>query len=178
MPTHKQLEIFNFIAKHLEQKRVSPLLREIAEACNLKSPFMAYHYVSALVTQGYLARRPSEHNGLRIIKYPEGSISPKTDLVKETPEQAERERAAYARGVVEGRKLAFKSPEAQLQFAVNQAYKRGWRAAKRDMPQTLVEAFDRGITFGRDEMKKELTLQEEDAKLPALIPNFGVSFPD
>jgi SOS-response transcriptional repressor LexA len=163
--TTKQLRAFDFIAKFMHENRRAPVLREIQEGLRLNNIHGAYQYVQTLVDRGYLHKQASVRQSIRIIKYPEGSTYPTTGNTKLDVYANKREQLAYARGVNAGRASAFSNPEASNAYALQVAYKRGYRAGRDAQPQTLVEAFEKGIAFGKREFKKELTMQARDAEL-------------
>lgn len=53
---------------------VSPTYREIADAMGLKSKSNVHRFVSDLVRQGYISRRPHRENSLRVIPPLESAI--------------------------------------------------------------------------------------------------------
>lgn len=55
--TPRQLEVFTFIERHLEERGFAPSLREIGEAMNIRSVSAVHKHVETLVAKGALEKR-------------------------------------------------------------------------------------------------------------------------
>lgn len=160
--SHRQLQVFDFVARFQKEHEVSPTLDQICQGVGLNQPIEASRYISILVEKKYLFRLPGARQQIRIVKYPEGAS-----------DASDKERAAYARGVKAGRAqlLSGGAPDAH---ALKQAYERGRHDGRKEahakLPKDVAEAFERGISFGRKELKEELTYDEKLGKEPESVP--------
>ena len=70
MLTRKQLELFNFLKKHLSASDIAPSFDEMKNALNLKSKSGIHRLVSALEERGFIRRLPNKARAIEIIKTP------------------------------------------------------------------------------------------------------------
>ena len=70
MLTRKQLELFNFLKKHLSASDIAPSFDEMKDALNLKSKSGIHRLVSALEERGFIRRLPNKARAIEIIKTP------------------------------------------------------------------------------------------------------------
>ena len=164
--SRRQLQVFRFASDFIAQNQRAPTLQEICQGVGLNQPIEASRYLSILEEKKYLARIPGMRGSIRIIKHPDQT-------------EANRERAAYARGVAAGRASAFASPEASDALALQLAYRRGLHDGRKELPKDIAEAFERGIVFGRKELQDELTYAEKYANVepgPSTLDSPSLSF--
>lgn len=64
--TDKQREIFDYIRTYIDEKGVSPSVREIGQAVGLKSTSTVQYHLTALENAGYIERDPLLKRTLRI----------------------------------------------------------------------------------------------------------------
>ena len=161
MLSRRQQQVFNFVADFLRDRQRAPTLAEICQGAGLNQPIEAGRYIKILEEKKYLSRVPGMRGSIRIVKHPEQT-------------EAKRESAAYARGVAAGKAAAFLNPEASDALALKLAYKRGlhdgFKKAQAELPKDAAEAFERGIIFGRKELRDELTYAEENGLTNASAP--------
>ena len=69
MLTRKQLELFNFLEKHLSASDIAPSFDEMKDALNLKSKSGIHRLVSALEERGFIRRLPNKARAIEIIKH-------------------------------------------------------------------------------------------------------------
>lgn len=67
--TKRQLQIYNFIIKHINENGYSPTIREIGKAVGLKSSSTTHRHVRNLVNKGHITL---ENNRPRTINFKEG----------------------------------------------------------------------------------------------------------
>lgn len=161
--TQRQLQVFDYVAQFVHDKTIAPTLTQIKNGLNLGSVQHAWQIVNHLVRKEYLHREPKTHNGLRILKYPVGAISPTTNAPKTGTSADARCRAAYARGVAAGRAETPRHAETDPD-APRRAYDKGYAAGQADAPKTHAAAYDKGFVDGKAEAKLDLTMRRKYAE--------------
>jgi repressor LexA len=68
--TRRQLEVFNFIARHIDQNGYPPSRAEIAANFNFNSPNSAQGYISVLVTKGFIETASGKTRAIKLLKSP------------------------------------------------------------------------------------------------------------
>ena len=74
--------MFDFIQRYLSEHRVSPLIREIQEACQITSYKSAIDRLNALEHKGFIRRTPNKHRGIRILR--KASVGLQPEVVAES----------------------------------------------------------------------------------------------
>jgi repressor LexA len=63
----RQQNMLKFMFRYMEEKRFPPTIREIGEACDIKSTSVVNYNLNKLVSAGYLERSNKVSRGLRLI---------------------------------------------------------------------------------------------------------------
>src|SRR3954453_4567587 len=71
MLTTKKRELLLFIEKRLGDTGISPSLKEMREALELKSKSGVHRLISALEERGFIRRLPNRARALEVVKVPE-----------------------------------------------------------------------------------------------------------
>lgn len=71
MLTRKQLELLDFIQKHLDQDGVPPSFDEMKEALDLKSKSGIHRLITALEERGFIRRLAHRARAIEVLKLPE-----------------------------------------------------------------------------------------------------------
>jgi SOS-response transcriptional repressor LexA len=153
--TTKQLKVFNFIYSYMSEHQEAPSLGKIAGGTGLNSIYSAYRYVDVLCQQGYLSKLKGVPQSIEIVKVPPLGVSPTTGEPKTGTDLDARLRAAYARGVMQGRKDSAQADA--IDAADQRGYRRGLADARAKLPATRLAAYDQGHADGRGEAKRDLT---------------------
>ena len=99
--TKLQADILSFVYERKKRTGASPLYREIQERFAMRSPQQVNRILEALQDKGYIQREFRRRHGITILKpppnAPDGQVHVSSAL----------ERAAYARGVKEGRRQVY-----------------------------------------------------------------------
>lgn len=66
--TSRQREILNMIGGHIEEFGYPPTVREIGEACGLKSPRSVSQHLTALEKKGYIRRKRDKSRAIEVIR--------------------------------------------------------------------------------------------------------------
>lgn len=72
MLTHRQREVYNFIAAHQKRCGYAPTYAEIMAGCGLASNSNAHRLIQALAERGFVRRLPHRARGLEIVDQPPG----------------------------------------------------------------------------------------------------------
>lgn len=64
--TKKQKAVLDFIKQYIQEKKQSPYIREIQEACGITSYKSAVDKLLALEKKGQIERELNKHRGIRI----------------------------------------------------------------------------------------------------------------
>ncbi|MDO4241198.1 MAG: transcriptional repressor LexA [Microbacteriaceae bacterium] len=70
----RQLEVFNFIAKHLDERGFPPSMQDIANECNFASLSSVNHQLNQLERLGYIRRESRKSRSLEIVNTPDGAV--------------------------------------------------------------------------------------------------------
>ncbi len=160
--TTKQLKVFNFIYSYMSAHKTAPTLVQIAEGTGITSSASCHRLVDVLCDKGYLSRLRYVRQSIEIVKVPPLGVSPTTGEPKTGTDLDARLRAAYARGVTQGRK---ESAQADAIAAADQrGYKRGLGEARAKLPATRLAAYDQGHADGREEARRDLTERKQYAE--------------
>ena len=65
--TKKQKAVFDFIKRHMEQKKEAPYIREIQQGCGITSYKSAVDKLLALEKKGYIKRALNKHRSIKIV---------------------------------------------------------------------------------------------------------------
>ena len=65
--TPNQEKIYLFIQEYFDLNKCSPYLREIQQACDIKSHKIVIDRLNALERKGYIRRKINQHRGIRLI---------------------------------------------------------------------------------------------------------------
>lgn len=71
MLTRKQLELLDYINRHVARESVPPSFDEMKEALNLRSKSGIHRLITALEERGFIRRLPHRARALEIVKLPE-----------------------------------------------------------------------------------------------------------
>ena len=66
--TNRQREILEIIERHLEEHGYPPTVREIGEACRLKSPRSVTQHLDALERKGFIRRKKDKSRAIEVVK--------------------------------------------------------------------------------------------------------------
>jgi len=66
--TKKQQAVFEFIQRYFEERRISPLIREVQVGCQIASYKSALDRLNALERKGYIRRAQNKHRGIKFSK--------------------------------------------------------------------------------------------------------------
>lgn len=78
--TEKQLEVFNYIKEHIQDKGYPPTVREICKKTNLSSTSSVHAHLSKLDNLGYIRRDPSKPRAIEILD-DDFTATPNKDLI-------------------------------------------------------------------------------------------------
>jgi SOS-response transcriptional repressor LexA len=65
--TKKQKAVYDFIRKYMQEKRQSPYIREIQDACKIISYKSAVDKLLALEKKGYIKRALNKHRSIKVV---------------------------------------------------------------------------------------------------------------
>jgi SOS-response transcriptional repressor LexA len=67
--TPNQEHVYLFIREYITQNKHSPFLREIQQACNIKSHKVTIDRLTALERKGYIKRKINQHRSIRLVNH-------------------------------------------------------------------------------------------------------------
>lgn len=72
--TNRQREILDIIEKHIERFGYPPTVREIGDACRLKSPRSVSQHLDSLEEKGYIKRTRDKSRAMEVVKPFKGNV--------------------------------------------------------------------------------------------------------
>jgi repressor LexA len=66
--TQRQLRVYDFIVKYIEEHEYPPTVREMCEALKIASPEGVSFHLRALEKKGYIIREPNRSRAIRVRK--------------------------------------------------------------------------------------------------------------
>ena len=72
--TPNQQAIYLFLRQYIGLNKHSPYLREIQEACHIKSHKNVIDRLNSLERKGYIKRKINQHRGIRLVNHKETSV--------------------------------------------------------------------------------------------------------
>ena len=154
MMTRKQYRVFEYIDTFIARSGVSPSYGNIAKVLAMKSAYEAYTYAARLIAKGYLAKTNTNPPLLKVVRRPtpEELASLGTEIASKRAGSA-REMLAHQRA------LDADNPEAARERL---AYNRGVADTRARQPQTIVEAYERGVREGKRQNTVDLSRAYRD----------------
>ena len=153
MMTKKQYRVFSYIERFISRAGASPTYNNIARVLQLKTDYEAYTYVERIIKQGYLRKTNTTPPLLEVIRCP-------------TPEElasvAPGPTVDPTRGKIDRSLLSLQRGGDDAEKRERLAYNRGVADARARMPQTLVDAYERGVREGKRQNTVDLSKAYKD----------------